>query len=76
MKTITQYAALASVLAMFAVPTLTTEASACSGWDSMGFPCKDGGYSGAPGPLLAGGLPFLAVAGGAYWLVRRFRKGK
>ena len=41
MKTITQYAALASVLAMFAVPTLTTEASACSGWDSMGFPCRE-----------------------------------
>jgi hypothetical protein len=75
MKTITQYAALASVLAMLAVPALTTEASACSGWDSMGFPC--GGYSPAPGPLLAGGLPFLAMAGGAYWLVRRFRrKGK
>ena len=75
MKTITQYAALAFVLAMLAVPALTTEASACSGWDSMGFPCG-GGYSPAPGPLLAGGLPFLAVAGGAYWLVRRFRKGK
>ena len=36
MKTITQYAALASVLATLAVPTLTTEASACSGWDSRG----------------------------------------
>jgi hypothetical protein len=88
MKTITQYAALASVLAMLAVPALTTEVAvaACSGgYDSFGFPCGGGGgsnggggsYQGAPGPLLAGGLPFLAMAGGAYWLVRRFRrKGK
>jgi hypothetical protein len=88
MKTITQYAALASVLAMLAVPALTTEVAvaACSGgYDSFGFPCGGGGgsnggggsYQGAPGPLLAGGLPFLALAGGAYWLVRRFRrKGK
>jgi hypothetical protein len=78
MKKTTQFVALASLLAMLAVPTLTMEASACSGYDSFGFPCKGGGgYSGAPGPLLAGGLPFLAMAGGAYWLVRRFRrKGK
>ena len=88
MKTITQYAALASVLAMLAVPALTTEVAvaACSGgYDLFGFPCGGGGgsnggggsYQGAPGPLLAGGLPFLAMAGGAYWLVRRFRrKGK
>jgi hypothetical protein len=88
MKTITQCAALASVLAMLAVPALTTEVAvaACSGgYDSFGFPCGGGGgsnggggsYQGAPGPLLAGGLPFLALAGGAYWLVRRFRrKGK
>jgi hypothetical protein len=88
MKTITQCAALASVLAMLAVPALTTEVAvaACSGgYDSFGFPCGGGGgsnggggsYQGAPGPLLAGGLPFLAVAGGAYWAVRRYRrKGK
>jgi hypothetical protein len=87
MKTITQYAALASVLAMLAVPALTTEVAvaACSGgYDSFGFPCGGGGgsnggggsYQGAPGPLLAGGLPFLAVAGGAYWAVRRYRRKK
>ena len=88
MKTITQCAALASVLAMLAVPALTTEVAvaACSGgYDSFGFPCGGGGgsnggggsYQGAPGPLLAGGLPFLAVVGGAYWAVRRYRrKGK
>jgi hypothetical protein len=85
MKTITQCAALASVLAMLAVPALTTEVAvaACSGgYDSFGFPCGGGGgsnggggsYQGAPGPLLAGGLPFLAVAGGAYWAVRRYRR--
>ena len=42
MKTITQYAALASVLAMLAVPALTTEVAvaACSGgYDLFGFPC-------------------------------------
>jgi hypothetical protein len=87
MKTITQCAALASVLAMLAVPALTTEVAvaACSGgYDSFGFPCGGGGgsnggggsYQGAPGPLLAGGLPFLAVAGGAYWAVRRYRRKK
>ena len=87
MKTITQCAALASVLAMLAVPALTTEVAvaACSGgYDSFGFPCGGGGgsnggggsYQGAPGPLLAGGLPFLAVADGAYWAVRRYRRKK
>ena len=87
MKKKTQYAALASVLAVLAVPALTTgvAVAACSGgYDSFGFPCGGGGgsngggggYQGAPGPLLAGGLPFLAVAGGGYWLVRRYRRKK
>jgi hypothetical protein len=87
MKKITQYAALASVLAALVVPALTTEVAvaACSGgYDSFGFPCGGGGgsnggggsYQGAPGPLLAGGLPFLSVAGGAYWAVRRYRRKK
>ena len=45
MKTITQCAALASVLAMLAVPALTTEVAvaACSGgYDLIGFPCGGG----------------------------------
>jgi hypothetical protein len=83
-----KFVMLASLVAMLAVPALTTEVAvaACSGgYDSFGFPCGGGGgsnggggsYQGAPGPLLAGGLPFLGLAGGAYWLVRRFRrKGK
>jgi len=29
---------------------------------------------GAPGPLAAAGLPFLAVGYGAYWLFKRRRK--
>ena len=88
MKKKTQYAALSSVLAVLVGPALTTEVAvaACSGgYDSFGFPCGGGGggsnggggsYQGAPGPLLAGGLPFLAVAGGAYWAVRRYRRKK
>ena len=83
-----KFVMLACLVAMLAVPALTTEVAvaACSGgYDSFGFPCGGGGgsnggggsYQGAPGPLLAGGLPFLAVAGGAYWAVRRYRrKGK
>ena len=76
-KTI-RFAALASLLALFAMPTLTIEPSACS--DSLAI-CADppggGNYSGAPGPLLAAGLPFLGLAGGVYWVARRFRrKGK
>jgi hypothetical protein len=76
MQKMTQLAALAFLLTILAVPALTTEASAAC-YDSFGFPCKGGGnYSGAPGPLVAGGLPFLAVAGGAYWAVRRYRRKK
>ena len=75
MKKTAQFAALAFLLMMLAVPALTAEASAC--YDLFGLPCKGGGnYSGAPGPLLAGGLPFLVVAGGAYWAVRRYRRKK
>ena len=29
--------------------------------------------AGVPGPIAGAGLPFLAVAGGVYWLVRRAR---
>ena len=28
---------------------------------------------GAPGPIVAAGLPFLVVAAGAHWMVRRRR---
>ena len=35
---------------------------------------RDGGYHGAPGPVLGAGLPFLAVGYGVYWLVKRRRK--
>ena len=63
---------------------LSATAACSGGYDSFGFPCGGGGgsnggggsYQGAPGPLLAGGLPFLAVAGGAYWAVRRYRRKK
>ena len=29
---------------------------------------------GAPGPIAAAGIPFLAIGYGAYWLVRRYRR--
>ena len=68
-----QVAALASLLAMSAMPTLTMQAFACN--NPFGGGCAGGGnYNGAPGPLLAGGLPFLGLVGGAYWIVRRFRR--
>lgn len=28
----------------------------------------------APGPIAGAGLPFLVIAYGAYWLVRRYRR--
>lgn len=31
-------------------------------------------YHGAPGPVAGAGLPFLGVAYGVYWLIRRRRK--
>jgi hypothetical protein len=66
-------AALASLLAMFAVPALTIQASAvCNPFVP---PCDGGGnHAGAPGPLLGAGLPFLGLVGGVYWIARRFRR--
>ena len=58
-------ALLAVLLATSIVPTLATHAVA-------GYP--GGGYSGAPGPLLGAGIPFLVVVGGVYWVARRFRR--
>jgi hypothetical protein len=34
----------------------------------------DGGRYGAPGPLAGAGLPLVVLAGGAYWVVRRYRR--
>jgi hypothetical protein len=31
-------------------------------------------HHGVPGPLVGAGLPFLALAGAAYWLVKRRRR--
>jgi hypothetical protein len=67
-------ATLASFLAMSAMPALTIQGLACT--NPFGGGCAGGGnYSGAPGPLLGAGLPFLGlVGGGVYWIVRRFRR--
>ena len=35
---------------------------------------KDGGYNGAPGPIVGAGLPVLAIGYGVYWLIKRRRK--
>jgi hypothetical protein len=37
-------------------------------------PVENRGPQGAPGPLVGAGLPVLAIAGGGYWLVRRYRR--
>jgi hypothetical protein len=29
---------------------------------------------GAPAPILGAGLPLLVLAGGGYWIVRRYRR--
>ena len=31
-------------------------------------------HRGAPGPIAGAGLPIIAVAAAAYWLVRRYRQ--
>jgi hypothetical protein len=35
---------------------------------------KDGGYHGAPGPIVGASLPVLAIGFGVYWLVKRRRR--
>ena len=34
----------------------------------------NGGVRGAPGPIAGAGLPFLGIAYGVYWLIRRRQK--
>ena len=34
----------------------------------------NGGYRGAPGPIVGAGLPLLLIGGGIYWIVRRRKK--
>jgi hypothetical protein len=63
MNEIARIALLASLLAMFTLPTFTIHAVA-------GTPP----YNGAPGPLLGAGLPFLGIVGGVYWIARRLRR--
>jgi hypothetical protein len=58
-------ALFAFLLATFTLPILTIHAVA-------GGP--GGQYSGAPGPLLGAGIPFLGIAGGVYFIVRRLRR--
>ena len=35
---------------------------------------EGGGLRGAPGPLMAAGLPVLLIGGGIYWIVRRKKR--
>jgi hypothetical protein len=68
-KPIIAFAALAAL----SIPSLADPGN------GNGFGQGDGGgrdhkMSGAPGPLVGAGLPFIAVGYGAYWLVRRYRR--
>jgi len=78
MKNPTQFlsaTALASLLAVFALPLFTTSTLAMPG------PCiiecnvnHNGNIRGAPGPIAGAGLPVLAVGYGVYWLIKRRRR--
>jgi hypothetical protein len=58
-----------AVALMAAVP-----ANAANNGNHYGWTNGVGNPHGAPGPLLAGGLPVIAALGGVYWLVRRKRR--
>jgi hypothetical protein len=60
--------ALASLLAAFALPTLTLA-------NPISCPTAVGcGTRGAPGPIAGAGLPILGIGYGVYWLIKRRRK--
>ena len=64
-------ALVTAVALMLAVPaTVQADNGNHFGWTN-----GNGNRHGAPGPLIGAGLPVLVVvAGGAYWVVRRFRQ--
>jgi hypothetical protein len=67
-----------AALALAAVPTGYVFYSSTLSSDNWvyqgGGNWTNGGFHGAPGPVLGAGLPVLAVGFGVYWLVKRRRK--
>jgi hypothetical protein len=67
-------ALVAGLVALWIFAPLSLAAQGRSG-DAPGRSGDAPGRSrGAPGPIVGAGLPFLVIAGGVYWLVRRRRK--
>jgi hypothetical protein len=62
-----------AVLAALSIPALADPGNG-NGWGQGVGGGQGHKTSGVPGPLVGGGLPFLAVGYGAYWLVRRYRR--
>ena len=70
MKTAAKLLSVAAVGSVLALPMFPTSAEALGRYD----PVRHSGYRGAPGPIAGAGLPILAIAFGAVWLVRRYRR--
>jgi hypothetical protein len=68
----------ATAVSFLSVSSIPANAEICIPFfGCFGPPDKGGGGNGGihptPGPLAGGGLPFIAVGYGVYWLVRRRR---
>ena len=61
-----------AVLTALSIPALADPGTGNKiGWNNPNNP-----HHTVPGPLVGAGLPFIAVAYGAYWLIRRRRRAQ